>query len=59
MLLDDVCRNVGSSEWLDRFCRVDAEGKVTLLLGKEWVYVTVCQQISYSSSQLVSTYTAL
>ena len=35
MLLDDVCRIVGAGEWLDKFWRVDEEGKEALLLGKE------------------------
>ena len=34
MQLNDVCRIVGSGEWLDEFWRVDEEGKVALLLGK-------------------------
>ena len=34
MLLDVVCRIVGTREWLDEFWRVDEEGKVALLWGK-------------------------
>ncbi len=32
VLLDDLCRIVGTREWLDEFWRVDKDGKVTLLL---------------------------
>ena len=35
VLLDDVCRIVGARVWLDEFWRVDEEGKVALLLGRE------------------------
>ena len=32
--LDDVCRFVGTTEWLDEFWRKDEERKVALMLGK-------------------------
>ena len=35
VLLDDVCRIVGTRVWLDEFWTVDEEGKVALLLGRE------------------------
>ena len=34
VLLVDVCRIVGTREWLGEFWRVDEYGKMALLLGK-------------------------
>ena len=34
VLLDDVCRIVGAGERLDKFWRVEEEGKIALLFGK-------------------------
>ena len=34
VLLDDVCRIVGTREWVDEVWRVDEDEKVALLLGK-------------------------
>ena len=39
--VQDEGRIVGAGDWLDEFWRVDEEGKVALLLEKEWwAYVT-------------------